>query len=77
MNRHLFLAAPWDESDENSPTLSVYFDISSGHYECDIDSQLAGVIKSTPDKRWVDANTGQPTDISRRAGSLIDKRNPD
>ena len=75
MDRHLFVAAPWDEADNDSPTLSVYFDITTGHYECFIDRKLAGVIKSNDNKEWVDADSGSPTDLSRRAGSLIEKRN--
>lgn len=75
MDRHLFVAAPLDEADKDSPTLSVYFDIATGHYECFLDRKLAGVIKSDHNKEWVDAETGEPTDLSRRAGLLIEKRN--
>jgi hypothetical protein len=74
MDRHLFLAAPWDENDDNSPTLSVYFDISTGHYECDIDNKFVATIRTDELKQWIDTDTGEPTNISRRAGELIDKR---
>jgi hypothetical protein len=74
MDRHLFLAAPLAEGHEDSATLSVYYDITSGHYECDVDNRIAGVIRRTDAGEWVDAETGEQTDLSRRAGELIDKR---
>jgi hypothetical protein len=74
MDRHLFLAAPWADDQQDSATLSVYYDINSGHYECDIDNRLAGVIKQTETGQWIDVSSGETTELASRAGLLIDKR---
>jgi hypothetical protein len=75
MDRHILVAAPWDPADDNSPTLSIYFDISTGHYECDIDNKIAGVIKADDNGGWVDVESGNPTDLSRRAVFLFEMLN--
>ena len=74
MDRHLFLAAPWEEADSKAATLSVFYDINTGHYECEIGNQIATTIKLNENKEWVDAETGKPSEFARKAGLLIDKR---
>jgi hypothetical protein len=74
MDKHLFLAAPWENSDDKSATLSVFYDINSGHYECEIGNQLTATIKQNDNKEWIDANTGQPSAFAKKAGLLINKR---
>ncbi|RYZ26031.1 MAG: hypothetical protein EOP49_43915 [Sphingobacteriales bacterium] len=69
MDRYVFLAAPITEG-----ALSVYYDINSGYYDCEVDNQIAATIAHNDNTEWIDVNTGSVTDFSTRIGALIDKQ---
>jgi hypothetical protein len=69
MERYVFLAAPLTEG-----ALSVYYDINSGQYECEIDNQFSATIAHNDNKEWIDVQTGNVTEFSARVGALIDEQ---
>ncbi len=74
MDRHIFVAAPYNGPGDTEATLSVYYDINSGHYECFLDQDLVAVIHADSAGRWTDVRTGETSALISAAGKLIDKR---
>jgi hypothetical protein len=69
MDRHVFLAAPLAEG-----ALTVFYDINSGHYECEIENVFVATIGHNEQKEWVDVKTGEASEFSRKVGAMIDKQ---
>ncbi len=74
MDRHLTAAAPYTADNGVEATLSIYYDINSGHYECFLDDKLVAVITSETHGKWINRETGQTDHLTQTAGELIDKR---
>jgi hypothetical protein len=73
MDRHVFLTAPYADDANVERILNVFYDINSGHYDCELDNRIVATI-TFRDNKWVDADTNETTEFSARVGALIDER---
>ncbi|RYY22850.1 MAG: hypothetical protein EOO04_15080 [Chitinophagaceae bacterium] len=74
MDRHIIAAAPYMADNGVEATLSIYYDINSGHYECFLDDKMVAVVTNKAPGVWVNTETGDSDEITITAGELIDKR---
>jgi hypothetical protein len=73
MDRHIFAAAPYTADNGVEATLSIYYDINSGHYECFLDDKMVATVTSKAPGLWINIETGESDHIASTAGELIDK----